>query len=89
LPKQLKEAYRKEAIGQGPMSSDEKNAYDHLAEIFSQIEMTNTWIEMTMESRPGKKRDKMLEAWRAQLADQMKEWEDYAKEPLKVLGSVS
>ena len=89
LPKQLKEAYRKEAIGQGPMSSDEKNAYDHLAEIFSQIEMTNTWIEMTMESRPGKKRDECLEAWRAQLADEMKEWEDYAKEPLKVLGSVS
>jgi hypothetical protein len=89
LPKQLKEAYRKEAIGQGPMSSDEKNAYDHLAEIFSQIEMTNTWIEMTMESRPGKKRDEDLEAWRAQLADEMKEWEDYAKEPLKVLGSVS
>ena len=89
LPKPLKEAYRKEAIGQGPMSSDEKNAYDHLAKIFSHLEETNTWIEMIMESRPGKKRDENLEVFRAQLADEMKEWEDYAKEPLKVLGSVS
>ena len=87
LPKPLKEAYRKEANGQGPMSSDEKNAYDHLADIFSRVEMTNTWIEMVMEHRPGKKRDNELEAWRAQLADQMKEWEDFAKEPVKVLGS--
>ena len=89
LPKPLKEAFRKKEIGQGPMSSDEKNAYDHLAQIFSHMEMTNTWIEMTMKRRPGKKRDKDLEAWRAQLADQMKEWEDFAKEPVKVLGSVS
>ena len=89
LPKQLKDAYRKEANGHGPMSSDEKNAYDHLAQIFSQMEATNTWIEMCMERRPGKKRDRDFVAWHAQLADQMKEWEDFAKEPVKVLGSVS
>ena len=89
LPKPLKEALRKKEIGQGPMSSDEKNAYDHLADIFSQMETTNTWIKMTMERRPGKQRDKDLEAWRAQLADQMKEWEDFAKEQVKVIGSVS
>ena len=89
LPKQLKDAYRKEANGHGPMSSDEKNAYDHLAQIFSQMEATNTWIEMCMERRPGKKRDRDLVAWHAQLADQMKEWEDFAKEPVKVIGSVS
>jgi hypothetical protein len=28
-------------------------------------------------------------AFHVQLADQMKEWEDFAKEPVKVLGSVS
>jgi hypothetical protein len=28
-------------------------------------------------------------AWLAQLAEQMKEWEDFAQEPVKVLGSVS
>jgi hypothetical protein len=71
------------------MSSDEKNAYDHLAQIFSQMEGTNTWIEMCMESRPCKKRTRDLAAWHAQLADQMKEWKDFAKEPVKVLGSVS
>jgi hypothetical protein len=42
-----------------------------------------------MESRPCKKRTRDLAAWHAQLADQMKEWEDFAKEPVKVLGSVS
>jgi hypothetical protein len=89
LPKQLKDAYRKEANGYGTMSSDEKNAYDHLAQIFSQMEGTNTSIEMCMESRPCKKRTRDLAAWHAQLADQMKEWEDFAKEPVKVLGSVS
>ena len=89
MPKTLKEAYRKEVTEQGPMSKDEKDAYNTLAEIFSQMEATNTWIEMTLERRPGKKRDKDLEAWRAQLADQMKEWEDFAKEPVKVIGSVS
>ena len=90
LPKQLKDAYRKEANRYGPMSSDEKNAYDHLAQIFSQMEEgTNTWIEMCMESRPCKKRTRDLAAWHAQLADQMKEWKDFAKEPVKVLGSVS
>jgi hypothetical protein len=89
LPQPLKEAYRRNEIGQCPMSSDDKNAYDHLAQLFSQMEMTNTWIEMTLERRPGKKRDKDLEAWRAQLADQKQEWEDFAKEPVKVIGSVS
>ena len=89
LPKQLKDAYRKEANRYGPMSSDEKNAYDTLAEIFSQMEATNSWIEMCMESRPCKKRTRDLFAFRVQLADQMKEWEDFAKEPVKVLGSVS
>ena len=71
------------------MSSDEKNACDHLAEIFSQMEMTNTWIEMTLEQRPGKKRDKVLEGWRDKLAEQKQEWEDFAGEPVKVIGSVS
>jgi hypothetical protein len=89
LPQPLKEAYRRNEIGQCPMSSDDKNAYDHLAQLFSQMEMTNTWIDMTLERRPGKKRDKDLEAWRAQLADQKQEWEDFAKEPVKVIGSVS
>ena len=89
LPKQLKDAYRKEANGYGPMSCLEKNAYDHLAQIFSQMEATNTWIEMCVERRPGKKRDRELATWHSQLAEQMKEWEDFAKEPVKVLGSVS
>ena len=92
LPKQLKEAYRREATGQGPMSVDEKNAYEHLAHIQSRMEETNTWIEMLMEQMEhmsGGRRFKDLEVWRAQLADQMKEWEDFAKEPVKVLGSVS
>jgi hypothetical protein len=72
------------------MSSDEKSAYDHLAEIFSQMEATNTWIEMCMERRPCKKKGRdLLASWHAQLLDQMKEWEDFAKEPVKVLGSVS
>ena len=44
---------------------------------------------MRMERRPGKKRDVDVVAGHAQLADQMKEWEDFAKEPVKVLGSVS
>ena len=88
LPKQLKDAYRKDAIGQCLMSSDEKNAYKHLAEIFGQIEMTNTYIEVTMDSRSGKKKDVCLKVLRAQLAGEVKEWEDSAKEPLKVFGSV-
>ena len=89
LPKQLKDAYRKEANGYGPMSCLEKNAYDHLAQIFSQMEATNTWIEMCVERRPGKKRDREFATWHSQLAEHMKEWEDFAKEPVKVLGSVS
>ena len=92
LPKQLKEAYRREATGQGPMSVDEKNAYVHLGDIQARMEETNTWIEMLMEQMEhmsGGRRFKDLEVWRAQLADQMKEWEDFAKEPVKVLGSVS
>ena len=92
LPKQLKEAYRREATGQGPMSVDEKNAYVHLGDIQARMEETNTWIEMLMEQMEhmsGGRRFKDLEVWRAQLADQMKEWEDFAKEPVKVIGSVS
>ena len=70
LPQRLKEPYRRSAIGQSPMSSDDQAACDHLAELFSQMEATNTWIEMTLERRPGKKRDKDLEAWREKLAEQ-------------------
>jgi predicted acyl esterase len=92
LPTTLKEAYRKEVTEQGPMSEDDKDAYKTLAEIFSQMEATNTWIEMTMERMermPSENRDSELKAWRDQLADQMKEWEDFAKVPVKVIGSVS
>ena len=90
LPTQLKEAYRKEATGQVPMSVDEKNAYDHLASIFSHMEETNTWIEMLMERGPVAKRDRDdLVVWRAELAALTKEWEDFAKEPVKVIGSIS
>jgi hypothetical protein len=74
------------------MSKDDKDAYKTLAEIFSQMEATNTWIEMTMERmerNPSENRDSELKAWRDQLADQMKEWEDFAKVPVKVIGSVS
>ena len=88
LPQRLQEAYRRSAVGQSPMSSDDKAAYDHLAELFSQMEATNTWLEMTLEHRPGKKRDKDLEAWRETLAVQKQEWEDFAGEPVKVIGSV-
>ena len=88
LPQRLQEAYRRSAVGQSPMSSDDKAAYDHLAELFSQMEATNTWLEMTLEHRPGKKRDKDLEAWRETLAEQKQEWEDFAGEPVKVIGSV-
>jgi hypothetical protein len=89
LPQRLKEPYRRSAIGQSPMSSDDQAACDHLVELFSQMEATNTWIEMTLEQRPGKKRDKDLEAWREKLAEQKQEWEDFAGEPVKVIGSVS
>ena len=89
LPQRLKDAYRSSAIGQSPMSSVDQVACDHLAQLHSQMEATNTWIEMTLEQRPGKKRDKNLEAWREKLAEQKQEWEDFAGEPVKVIGSVS
>ena len=89
LPQRLKEPYRRSKIGQSPMSSDDQAACDHLAQLHSQMEATNTWIEMTLEQRPGEKRDKDLEAWREKLAEQKQEWEDFAGEPVKVIGSVS
>jgi hypothetical protein len=63
-----------------------------LGDIQARMEETNTWIEMLMEQMEhmsGGRRFKDLEVWRAQLADQMKEWEDFAKEPVKVIGSVA
>jgi hypothetical protein len=89
LPQPLKEVYRRHKIEQSPMSSEDKNAYAHLADLFSKMEMTNTWIEMMLKCRPGKKRDEDLEAWHALLAVQKQEWEAFAKEPVKVIGSVS
>ena len=91
LPNPLKEAYRKQATGQCPVSSDEQKAYDDLANIFSNMEMVNTWIEMLTEATPSKKRKKRncdLEAFRTQLAEVKQEWQEYAKETVRVLGSV-
>ncbi len=89
LPQRLKEPYRRSKIGQSPMSSDDQAVCDHLAQLHSQMEATNTCIEMLFLSRPGKKRDEDLEAWREVLAEQKQEWEDFAGEPVKVIGSVS
>jgi hypothetical protein len=53
------------------------------------MEATNTWIGMLLEARPGEQRDKDLAAWREVLAEQKQAWEDFAGEPVKVIGSVS
>ncbi len=89
LPQRLKEAYKKSAIEQSPMASDDQKAYDLLADLFSQMEATNTWIEMTLERGPDKKWETALERWRERLAEQKQEWEELAGEPVKVIGSVS
>ena len=79
----------KEANGQGAMSKSEEDLYIHLADIHSRMEATNTFIEMVIEARAGKERDTDLEGLHAQMADHKKEWEDCAKEPVKVAGTVS
>ncbi len=89
LPQRLKEPYMRSKIGQSPMSSNDQAVCDRLSQLHSQMEESNTWIEMIFKSRPGEKRDKGLEAWREVLAKQKQEWEDIAGEPVKVLGSVS
>jgi hypothetical protein len=89
LPQRLKEPYRRSKIGQSPMSSDDQAVCDHLAQLHSQMEATNTWIGMLLEARPGEQRDKDLAAWREVLAEQKQAWEDFAGEPVKVIGSVS
>ena len=69
LPNPLKEAYRKHATGQCQKSSDEQKAYDDLANIFSNMEMANTFIEMVMAAKPSKRRNRYLVAFRTQLAE--------------------
>jgi hypothetical protein len=89
LPQRLKEAWRNSVVGQTPMSSEDKVAYDLLADLHSQMEATNTWIEMTLERGPDKKWDEALVRWRETLAEQKQEWEELAGEPVKVIGSCS
>ncbi len=89
LPKPLQQAIMKEVTGQGETSESEKDLHQRLENIRSRMEATNTFIEMLTEARPGKRRDSDLEKFRAEMAVQMKEWEDYAKEPVKVIGTCS
>ena len=70
------------------MSNDAQKAYDDLANIFSNMEMANTWIAMMTAGTPSKRRNRDLEAFFTQLAEVKQEWREYPKEPVRVLGSV-
>ena len=59
-----------------------------MADIFSNMEAANTFIEILMEAMPSKRTNRDLEAFRTQLAEVKQEWQEYAKEPVRVLGSV-
>jgi hypothetical protein len=89
LPQRLQEAWRNSVVGQTPMSSEDQVAYDLLADLFSQIEDTNTWIERTLQQEPGTFYLQILERWRERLAEQKEEWEELTREPLKVIGTDS
>ena len=43
---------------------------------------------MIEAAKPGKQRNKDLVDYRAQLADEVRMWEDYTKEPLTVIGTI-
>ena len=71
------------------MSSEDQVAYDLLADLFSNIEATNTWLTMTLEAPPDKAWDDAVVRWRETLEEQKQEWEELTGEPLKVIGSCS